>query len=49
MHLSELIRTLEWGTVAFAVLMILAAAGVIDLMSSRLRFAMIGRQARAAG
>lgn len=47
LHLSELIRTLEWGSVAFVVLMILLAVGLIDLVSSRLRFAMIGRQARS--
>jgi phosphonate transport system permease protein len=43
MHLSEQIRVLEWGHVAFLVLMILATVAVIDLVSSRLRFAIIGR------
>lgn len=42
LHLSELIRTLEWGPMAFVVLMILAAVALIDQVSSRLRFAMIG-------
>jgi phosphonate transport system permease protein len=47
LHLSELIRTLEWGSVAFVVGMILVAVGLIDFVSSRLRFAMIGRQTNA--
>lgn len=47
LHLAELIRTLEWGSVAYVVLMILVAVGLIDLVSSRLRFAMIGRAAKA--
>jgi phosphonate transport system permease protein len=45
--LPELIRTLEWGSVAFVVAMILVAVGLIDAVSSRLRFAMIGRQTNA--
>lgn len=43
MHLSEQIRVLEWGHVAFLVLMILVTVAVIDWVSSRLRFAIIGR------
>jgi phosphonate transport system permease protein len=43
LHLSEMIRTLEWPTVSFLVLMILGAVIVIDAISSRLRFLMIGQ------
>lgn len=43
LHLYEQIRTLEWQHVAFLVLMILATVAVIDLISSRLRFLMIGK------
>jgi phosphonate transport system permease protein len=42
LHLSEQIRTLEWPTVSFLVLMILAAVIAIDALSSRLRAMMIG-------
>ena len=42
-YLSELIRVLELQQVSFLVLMILVTVSVIDLISSRLRFAMIGR------
>lgn len=42
-YLTELIRTLELPQVAFLVGMILVAVAAIDLVSSRLRFAMIGR------
>lgn len=48
LHLAELIRTLEWGAMAFVVLMILAAVALIDQVSSRLRFAMIGRRGAGA-
>jgi phosphonate transport system permease protein len=41
-YLSELIRILELQQVAFLVLMILVTVSVIDFISSRLRFAMIG-------
>ena len=43
LHLFEQIRTLEWQHVAFIVLMVLAAVAIIDAMSARLRFAMMGR------
>jgi phosphonate transport system permease protein len=43
LHLAEQIRILEWDVVAFLVLMILVAVAAIDWMSSRLRFAIIGR------
>ncbi|HKA79725.1 MAG TPA: phosphonate ABC transporter, permease protein PhnE, partial [Xanthobacteraceae bacterium] len=34
---------LEWNVVAFLVLMILVTVAVIDALSGRLRFAIIGR------
>ena len=43
LHLSELIRTLEWQQVSFIVLMILVVVAAIDFLSSRLR-QMIGGQ-----
>ena len=43
LHLAEQIRVLEWDVVAFLVLMILVAVAAIDWVSSRLRFAIIGR------
>lgn len=43
LHLAELIRTLDWHSTAFVVLMILGAVGVIDRVSARLRFSMIGQ------
>ncbi len=46
LHLSELIRTLEFPSMAFVILMILAAVALIDQISSRLRFAMIGSTGR---
>jgi len=45
MHLTEQIRVLEWGHVAFLVLMILVTVAAIDWVSSRLRFAIIGHSA----
>ncbi len=45
LHLAEQIRTLEFGHVAFIVLSILAAVAVIDAISGRLRFAIIGKRA----
>lgn len=44
LHLSEQIRTLEWNHVAFLVILILAAVTVIDLVSTKLRFAVIGKR-----
>jgi phosphonate transport system permease protein len=43
LHLSEQIRTFDFDQVAFVVLMILATVGVIDWLSGKLRFAIIGR------
>ncbi|MFH5923042.1 phosphonate ABC transporter, permease protein PhnE [Roseomonas xinghualingensis] len=42
--LSEMIRMLEWDVVSFIVLLILAAVGVIDVISGRLRAALAGRR-----
>src|SRR3954462_13927410 len=46
LQLSEAIRTYEFDQVAFIVLMILVAVAAIDWISSRLRFAVIGRRHR---
>lgn len=43
LHLAEQIRVLEWNKVSFLILMMLAMVAVIDFISSRLRFAIIGR------
>lgn len=45
LHLSEQIRTLEWPTVSFLILLILVTVAVIDWISSRLRIAIIGARA----
>jgi len=42
LHLSEAIRTLEWHHVSFIVIMILLTVAVIDFLSARVRFAIIG-------
>ena len=42
LHLAELIRTFDFDQMAFVVLMILAIVGLIDWLSGRLRFAVIG-------
>lgn len=44
LHLAENIRILEWGKVAFLVILVLITVAVIDLLSARLRFAIIGRE-----
>ncbi|WP_293860053.1 phosphonate ABC transporter, permease protein PhnE [uncultured Alsobacter sp.] len=43
-HLYEQIKILEWGHVSFLVLLVLAAVFVIDAISARLRFAIIGQR-----
>ena len=43
LQLSEQIRTYDFDQVAFAVIMILVTVAVIDWISSKLRFAIIGR------
>lgn len=45
LYLSETIRTLEWQQVSFLILLILAAVTVIDFISGKLRFAIIGKRA----
>ncbi|WP_407155756.1 phosphonate ABC transporter, permease protein PhnE [Bradyrhizobium sp. STM 3557] len=47
LQLAEQIRVLEWQKVSFLVLMILVAVAAIDWISSKLRFAIIGRRAVA--
>lgn len=47
LQLAEQIRVLEWQNVSFLILMILLAVAAIDFVSSRLRFAIIGRAAAA--
>jgi phosphonate transport system permease protein len=42
LHLYEQIRTLEWQTVCFIVIMILITVAIIDQISTRLRRAFIG-------
>ncbi len=45
LQLSEQIRTYDFDQVAFAVIMILVTVAVIDVISGKLRFAIIGRRA----
>jgi phosphonate transport system permease protein len=45
LQLAEQIRVLEWQKVSFLILMILVAVAAIDWISSRLRFAIIGKRA----
>lgn len=47
LQLAEQIRVLEWQRVSTLILMILIAVAVIDFISSRLRFAIIGRTGEA--
>ncbi|WP_149539235.1 phosphonate ABC transporter, permease protein PhnE [Siccirubricoccus phaeus] len=42
LHLAEMIRTLEWPTVSFIILLILVMVAVIDLVSGRLRQRLMG-------
>lgn len=44
LYLAETIRTLEWQQVSFLILLILAAVSAIDMISTRLRFAIIGKR-----
>jgi len=47
LQLAEQIRVLEWQKISFLILMILAAVAVIDWISGKLRFAIIGQRAIA--
>ena len=47
LQLAEQIRVLEWQKVSFLILMISVAVAAIDWISSKLRFAIIGRRAVA--
>jgi phosphonate transport system permease protein len=42
LHLSEMIRTVEWQQVSFIIVMMLVTVSAIDFLSSRLRMAIIG-------
>lgn len=44
LQLSEQIRVLEWQQVSFLILMVLVTVAVIDVISTRLRTAIIGRR-----
>ena len=48
LQLAEAIRTLELQQAFFIILMILVAVALIDFLSNRLRFALIGRRANVA-
>lgn len=48
LHLAEAIRTLELQQTSFIILMILVTVAAIDFVSSKLRFAMMGRRAGAS-
>jgi phosphonate transport system permease protein len=45
LYLAESIRTLEWQQTSFLILLVLLAVTVIDFLSSKLRFAIIGKKA----
>ncbi len=45
LHLYEQVRVLEWQQVSFLILMILVTVAAIDVVSRRLRLAIIGRRA----
>ena len=45
LHLYEQIRVLEWQQAAFLILMVLLTVAAIDVVSRRLRLAIIGRRA----
>lgn len=47
LQLSEQIRTLEWQTVCFIIILILLTVSLIDLISSRLRSAIAGSATRS--
>ncbi|BAT59111.1 phosphate-import permease protein PhnE [Variibacter gotjawalensis] len=42
LHLSEMIRTLEWPSVSFIICLILVTVAVIDAVSGRIRRAIVG-------
>jgi phosphonate transport system permease protein len=44
LYLAETIRTYDWDKVAFIILMILVTVAIIDLLSTRLRLAIVGRR-----
>ncbi|BBK38474.1 phosphonate ABC transporter, permease protein PhnE [Allostella sp. ATCC 35155] len=48
LHLAEQIRTLEWQTVSFLILIILAAVALIDVLSTALRSRIVGNRVAPA-
>ena len=48
LHLAEAIRTLELQQTSFIIMLILIAVALIDFVSSKLRFAVIGRRGATA-
>lgn len=48
LHLAEAIRTLEWQHVSCIVIMVLVTVAVIDFVSARIRFSIIGTSASVA-
>lgn len=48
LHLAEQIRTLEWQTVSFLILIILAAVSLIDVLSTALRSRIVGNRVAPA-
>jgi phosphonate transport system permease protein len=48
LHLAEAIRTLELNQASFIILLILVTVAAIDLVSTQLRFALIGKQGQIA-
>ncbi|HLG49909.1 MAG TPA: phosphonate ABC transporter, permease protein PhnE [Reyranella sp.] len=48
LHLAEAIRTLELKQASFIILLVLIAVAAIDVVSNKLRFALIGRRSQIA-
>jgi phosphonate transport system permease protein len=44
LHLADTIRLNEWQNVSFLIVMILVTVALIDWLSTRLRFALIGKR-----
>lgn len=44
LHLAEVIRTYEWEKVSFIILLVLVTVALIDLVSTRLRTAIVGKR-----
>ena len=48
LQIAERIKVRHWDEVAFIILLMIATVAVIDLISSRIRHALIGRRPEAA-